>query len=132
MSSIFSKIINREIPGYIVWENERFCAFLDIRPVNPGHLLIVPKNEIGYVFEMDDAEYTELFLVAKQLSKPLQQATDAKRIGIVIEGFSIDHVHLHLVPINNEGELDPHRAKDAVAADLEALAEKIKSAILTN
>jgi histidine triad (HIT) family protein len=126
---IFCKIIGKEIPSHAVWENDRFLAFLNIRPVNPGHLLIIPKEHIDSVFGMPDALYTELFETAKALSTPLQHAMDSARVGMVIEGFGVPHAHLHLVPINGPHELDSTREKDASPGELAATAEKIKQEI---
>jgi len=129
MSSIFTKIINREIPAHIVWENDSYIAFLSIQPVNPGHLLVVPKKETNYVFDLSDDEYKELMMTAKSLATPLQKATKAKRIGLSIEGFEIEHVHVHLIPINNSGEMDPHRVRQASNEELAEMAEKIREEI---
>ncbi len=129
MPSIFTKIINREIPAHIVWENEKFIATMDIRPVNPGHMLVIPKQEIGYIFDMNDSDYSDLMLTAKKLAGPLKMATNAKRVGLVVEGFGVDHVHIHLIPINEANQLDPHRAKEVADEELAIMAEKIKSAL---
>ncbi len=132
MSTIFTKIINREIPAQIVWENDKYIAFLDIKPINPGHLLLVPKTETAYIFDLPDETYSELMLIAKKLAKPLQLATQAKKIGLAIEGFGVDHVHIHLVPINNMNEMDPNRAQTMEESVLINWAEKIKQAINKN
>lgn len=123
---IFCKIIAGEIPSFKVWEDKDFFAFLDISPINSGHTLLVPKKHTDYVFEMQDKEYSNIFLAAKKLSGPIQKATDAKRIGLAIEGFSVPHVHLHLVPLFGGNELNPERAKKADMTDLEKMCEKIK------
>ncbi|MCX6792725.1 MAG: HIT family protein [Candidatus Falkowbacteria bacterium] len=125
MSSIFTKIINREVPAHIVWENETHIAFLNIKPINPGHLLVVPKKETGYIFDMSDEDYKEVLMIAKWLAKPLQIATNAKRIGLSVEGFGVDHVHVHLIPINEMNEMDPNREKGASEEELAEMAEKI-------
>ena len=129
MPSIFTRIINRELPAHIVWENDKYIAFLSIQPVNPGHLLVVPKKEIGYIFDMNDEDYKEIMITAKRLAGPLQKATNAKRIGLSVEGFGVDHVHVHLIPINEMNEMDPHRVREASQEDLAAMCEKIKAAI---
>jgi len=118
MPSIFTKIINREIPAHIVWENNNYIAFLNIRPLNPGHLLVVPKKETGYIFDLSDDEYKELFMMAKFLAEPLKKATGAKRIGLSVEGFGVDHVHVHLIPINEINEMDPNREKGTSEKEL--------------
>lgn len=126
---IFCKIAAHEIPAHTAWENERFIVFADVRPVNPGHLLIVPKDHVEVVFAMDDARYTEAFAIAKTLSAPLKRATDAKRIGLAVEGFGVDHAHIHLIPLHGPHELNPDRAEAADPKDLAEMVEKIKSQI---
>ena len=126
---IFCRIIAKEVPSHAVWENDRFLAFLNIRPVNPGHLLIIPKEHIDPVFGMPDALYQELFETAKALSTPLQKAMNSARVGMVIEGFGVSHAHLHLVPINSPHELDSTREKDASPGELSATAERIRHEI---
>jgi len=129
MSSIFTKIINREIPAYIVWEDETAIAFLDIKPNNPGHILLVPKKETAYLFDMSDDDYQNILLKAKRLADPLKRATGAKRIGLVVEGFGVDHVHIHLIPINKINELDPNRAIEMDQEELQKIADTIKQEI---
>lgn len=126
---IFCKIIAKEIPSHIVWENDLFLAFLTIRPVNPGHLLMIPKEHSDSVFSLPDALYQELFEAAKALSTPLQHAMAAARVGMVVEGFGVPHAHLHLVPINGPGELDSTRERDTSPEELEAVVGKIRKEI---
>lgn len=123
---IFCKILSGAAPAHKVWENENFFAFLDINPVNPGHLLLIPKQHIDYVFDLEEPLYAELFQVAKQLAAPLQKAMGTKRIGVVIEGFSVAHLHVHLVPINSVNELNPTRARRATPEELTAVASRIR------
>lgn len=129
MNCIFCKIINKEVSTNLIWENESFITFLDINPINPGHVLIVPKTHIGYVFDLAEPLYSDFFRAAKLLSAPLKKATDAKRIGVAIEGFGVDHLHLHLVPVNSCNELDPNRTCRALDEDLSAMAQKIRSCL---
>jgi len=126
---IFCKVVAKEIPHSLVWEGDRFVAFLDIHPVNPGHLLIVPKEHVESIFDMPSDRYEELFQTAKALSAPLQKAMGSVRVGMVIEGFGMPHAHLHLVPINGPHELDSTRARSMPAEELAAIAEKIKSEV---
>lgn len=119
--------MNGSAPAHKVWENENFLAFLDINPVNPGHTMIIPKHHIDYVFDLEEPLYSELFQVAKVLSEPIKRATHAVRIGVVIEGFSVSHLHVHLVPINGVNELNPTKAKRATAAELEMVAINIRN-----
>jgi len=126
---IFCKIVTKEIPSFVVWEDNRFLAFLDVQPVNPGHLLIIPKEHIENIFDMPDDLYEGIYKTAKALSAPLQSAMSSVRVGMVVEGFGVPHAHLHLVPINNAHELDSSRAKPMPADDLAAIAEKIKKEV---
>jgi histidine triad (HIT) family protein len=124
---IFCKIIVQALPSELIWQDDEFYAFLDIRPVNPGRTLIIPKQQVDYVFDLDDAAYNKLFQIAKMLARSIQTALAAKRIGIAVEGFSVPHVHVHLVPIHGLGELDPNRATKATPDQLVEIAAKIKA-----
>jgi histidine triad (HIT) family protein len=124
---IFCKIIKGEIPSYKIYEDEKTYAFLDINPMHPGHTLLLPKEHQEYIFDVDDPLYSELFKTAKKLSVKLKEVTQAKKIGLAIEGISVDHVHLHLVPVNNVNDLDPCLAKKADPKVLEDLAKKLRS-----
>lgn len=128
-SCIFCKIAKGEIDSAKIYEDDKFFAFLDARPLNPGHTLLLPKEHVDYVFEVDEPLYSELFKTAKKLSKPIQNAVQSKRIGLAIEGFGVPHIHIHLIPINNANEIDPHRAKKATTEELQEVAEKIKKEI---
>jgi histidine triad (HIT) family protein len=121
---LFCKIIAKEIPARIVWEDERFLAFLDLRPVNPGHLLIIPRKHFETVFDMPDNLYKELFETAKVLSTPLQQAMSSVKVGIVVEGFGV--LHVHLIPINHAHDLDSSRAHELPEEEMKEVAQKIK------
>jgi histidine triad (HIT) family protein len=125
MDCIFCKIIKNEIPCSKVWENENFLVFLDIMPINPGHILIVPKNHNEDIFKLENDLYNEIFQTAKKLSEPLKKVTLAKRIGMVIEGFGVDHSHLHLVPLYKGHELNPERAKKASEEELKQMQLKL-------
>lgn len=125
MNCIFCKISDGELPSYKIYEDKNFLAFLDIHPINPGHLLLIPKKHVDYVFDLEEPLYSEMFKAAKKISKNLKKVIKAKRVGIAVEGFAVPHVHIHLVPINNENELDPHRAKEATPEELSKVAKKI-------
>ncbi len=124
---LFCKIEAGEIPSSKVWENEKFYAFLDINPVKPGHVLLVPKRHEEYLFALDETFYSEIFKTAKYLSEPIRRATGAKKIGMAVEGFLVPHVHIHLIPLAKGGELDPCKAQKASPAELSKVAEKIKA-----
>jgi histidine triad (HIT) family protein len=106
MASIFTKIIQREIPAFIIDENDHFIAFLDITPIAKGHCLVIPKKEVDYVFDLEDSDYQNLFLFAKQVAKKLKRAIPCKKIGVAVVGLEVPHAHIHLVPMNNIGDLN--------------------------
>lgn len=99
MPSIFSRIIAGELPAYKIAENERFYAFLDIFPLEHGHTLIVPKQEIDYIFDLDDDLLSEILVFSKKVAAAIQKAVPCKRIGILVEGLEVPHAHVHLIPI---------------------------------
>lgn len=106
MPTIFSRIIQGEIPCYKIAEDERFFAFLDINPVAKGHTLVVPKQETDYIFNLDDETLGQMMVFAKQVAQRIQNAIPCKRIAIAVIGLEVPHAHIHLVPITNEGDLD--------------------------
>jgi histidine triad (HIT) family protein len=117
MPSIFTKIINGEIPSHKVAENERCFAFLDIRPVVFGHTLVVPKQEVDYYFDLDDDYLAELNQFAKQVASVLRQEVDCLRIGVMIAGLEVPHAHIHLIPMNSIGELSFTNTRPTFPAD---------------
>lgn len=106
MATIFSRIINGEIPCYKIAENDRFFAFLDINPLAKGHTLVVPKHEIDYIFNLDDEELAQMAVFAKQVAAKIEKAIPCKRIAVAVIGLEVPHAHIHLVPITCEGDLD--------------------------
>lgn len=128
MPSIFSKIVAGEIPCAKVWENEEFFAFLDIMPVTPGHTLVIPRAEIDYLFDIEDARYQRLMLACKTVAAKLKTATACQRVVMGVWGFEVPHAHIHLIPMNELGQFPfPAREKAAPEA-LKAMAAKIASA----
>ncbi len=127
---IFCKIARGEIDSAKIYEDDKFFAFLDMKPINPGHILVVPKKHIDNIFDIEEPLYSELFQIAKKLSQPIKNALKSRRIGISVEGFGVSHAHIHLVPINRGYELDPNRAKPATPKELSEVAKKIKKEIL--
>jgi histidine triad (HIT) family protein len=111
MPSIFTKIINREIPGYIVAEDDQYIAFLDINPLVLGHTLVVPKQEVDYIFDLDDATLSGLTLFAKKVAAAVRESVPCKRIGIAVIGLEVPHTHIHLVPMNTMGDINFSRPK---------------------
>ena len=106
MATIFTRIINGEIPCYKIAENDRFFAFLDINPLSKGHTLVVPKHETDYIFNLDDEELGQMMVFAKQVAKSIEEAIPCKRIAVAVIGLEVPHAHIHLVPITSEGDLD--------------------------
>ena len=128
MTSVFTKIINRELPSQIIWEDDDVIVFLPKEHfVNPGHLLVVPKIEIDYIFDLEIQLFHKLWNVVHLIEKPLKEITKAKRIGIAVEGFSVPHVHIHLCPINEQGQLDPKRKTKWAKEEQELFVKKMKS-----
>ena len=101
MASIFSRIVNNEIPAYKVAEDEKFLAFLDISPVTKGHTLVIPKKEVDYLFDLDDDLYTGLHLFAKKVAAAIKKAVNCKKVGVLVLGLEVPHAHLHLIPMQN-------------------------------
>jgi histidine triad (HIT) family protein len=111
MASIFTKIINKEIPGHIVAEDEQYIAFLDIMPLAKGHVLVVPKKEVDYIFDLDDDTLTGLHLFAKKVAKGLRKAIPCLRIGVAVIGIEVPHTHIHLIPLNSMDDINFTRPK---------------------
>ncbi|MBL0294082.1 MAG: HIT family protein [Saprospiraceae bacterium] len=103
--TIFSKIIAGEIPAYKIAENDRFLAFLDIRPLQKGHTLVIPKVETDYIFDIADAEFGELMLFAKRVASAIKTTVPCKKVGMAVIGLEVAHAHIHLVPINEVKDL---------------------------
>lgn len=106
MASIFTKIINGEIPCYKVAESETCFAFLDINPLSKGHTLVVPKKEVNYIFDLDDELYTDLMLFAKEVGKAIEKVVPCERIGVTVIGLEVPHAHVHLIPINGISDMN--------------------------
>ncbi|TDE54839.1 HIT family protein [Flavobacterium sp. GT3P67] len=127
MSSIFTKIINGEIPCYKIAEDENFLAFLDVNPNAKGHTLCIPKQEINKIFEMEDDLYIRLMQFSKKIAVALEKTVPCKRIGMAVVGLEVPHAHVHLIPLN---EMDEMRFQNKVSLskdEFEALAESIKT-----
>lgn len=106
MASIFTRIINGEIPSYKVAENDKFVAILDAFPLVKGHTLVIPKREEDYIFDLSDGELSEMIVFAKQVAAQLRKNIDCKRIGMAVIGLEVPHAHIHLVPINEENDMN--------------------------
>ena len=111
MASIFTRIIQGAIPCYKVAEDDRYFAFLDINPLTEGHTLVVPKKETDYLFDLDDDTLAGMVLFAKRIAKRIWEKIACKRVAVVVLGLEVPHAHIHLIPINNEKDVDFHREK---------------------
>jgi len=127
--TIFSRIIAGEIPCYKVAEDENFFAFLDINPMSKGHTLVVPrKTENDYLFNLDDETYNGLTLFACKVAKAIEKSVDCKRIGVAVMGLEVPHTHIHLIPINKEGDMNIGNPKLKLAPEeMAEIAEKIRN-----
>lgn len=130
MASIFTRIINREIPAHIVAENDQYIAFLDIMPLMKGHTLIIPKTEIDYIFDLDDKTLTGLHLFAKQVATGIKKAMGCKRVGVAVLGMEVPHAHIHLVPMNSMSDMNFSNPKLKMSQEeLARVAEQIRNCL---
>lgn len=130
MPTIFTKIINREIPGHIVAENEYAIAFLDIRPLTKGHTLVVPKQEVDYLFDLENEAYIQLNLFAKQVAAGLKKVIACQRIATAVIGLEVPHAHIHLIPINSMSDANFSNPKLTLSDDeMTQIATEIRSAV---
>lgn len=127
--TIFSKIIAGEIPSYKVAENDKFYAFLDINPVNWGHTLVVPKKETDYIFDIPDVDLGEMMVFAKRVAKALKSVMPCRKIGVTVLGLEVPHAHIHLVPLQKEGDMDfHHKISDPDPVRMSEIAAKVSEA----
>lgn len=125
--TIFSKIIAGEIPSYKCAEDERFYAFLDINPVAKGHTLVVPKHEVDYLFDLDDDELAAMTVFAKRVAKAIRAAYPCRKVGVAVLGLEVAHAHIHLIPLQSEGDMDFRRPKlQLPAEEMEEIARRIR------
>ena len=126
MATIFSKIIAGEIPCYKVAEDEKNFAFLDINPVNKGHVLVVPKTENDYIFNLSDDDYQSLTMFARRVAKAIDKALPCKRVGVAVIGLEVPHAHIHLIPIVEEKDMYFDKQKLTLRAEeMQAIADAI-------
>jgi histidine triad (HIT) family protein len=129
MASIFTKIINGEIPSYKVHENEKFFAFLDISPLKAGHTLVVPKEEIDYIFDMPNDLLSEILVFSKEVARKIEAVIECERIGVSVIGLEVPHAHVHLIPMNSVSDMNFAKPKLELDSDyMTDLAEKIRQA----
>lgn len=130
MATIFSKIVSGEIPCYKVAETNDFLAFLDVRPLTAGHTLVIPKVETDYIFDIDDEQFAGLHLFAKIVAKAVKAAVPCKRIGVAVIGLEVPHAHIHLVPMNEIGDLNFEKERAVFTPEqYEKIAQNIRSAL---
>src|SRR6202012_5080721 len=124
--TIFSKIVAGEIPAHVVAESVEFLAFLDISPLAEGHVLVIPKKEVDYIFDLDDETYAGLQIFAKIVATGIKKAIPCKKVGVAVIGLEVPHAHIHLIPMNKVDDMNFARPKLSFTKEqLEATAEKI-------
>lgn len=132
MATIFTRIINGEIPCYKVAESDDFLAFLDISPLRKGHTLVIPKKEVDYIFDLDDTTFVGLFAFAKKVAIALESVVDCERIGVAVIGLEVPHAHVHLSPINSLHDLNFAKTRAELSQqEFEQLASQINEAFLS-
>ena len=126
MATIFTRIVRGEIPSYKVAEDERFFAFLDINPLTKGHTLVVPKQETDYLFDLDDRTLADMIVFAKRIARKLKDKIECKRVAVVVLGLEVPHAHIHLIPIQDEKDVDFRKEKLKLSPDeFRAIADTI-------
>ncbi|MGI6074163.1 MAG: HIT family protein [Fermentimonas sp.] len=127
MATIFSKIIAGDIPSYKIAEDENYYAFLDINPMKKGHTLVVPKKEVNYIFDLDDDTLSNMMLFAKKVAKAIQKAVSCNRVAIMVLGLEVPHAHIHLIPIQKEGDANLSNPKlKFTETEFEQIAKSIR------
>ena len=128
MATVFSKIVRGEIPSYKIAENDKYYAFLDIHPLAKGHTLVIPKEEVDYLFDLNDKLLSDMMVFAKKVALAIEKVVPCKRIGVAVLGLEVPHAHLHLIPINSEADISFSRPKlKFKETEFEELAARIRS-----
>ena len=128
MATIFTKIVNGEIPSYKIFENEHFYSFLDISPMTKGHTLVIPKKEVDYLFDIDDTMLSEMIVLSKKIAKAIEKTVECTRVGVMVVGLEVPHAHIHLIPIQNEGDMNlSNKRIQLTKEEFEKIAEDIVS-----
>ncbi len=129
MASVFTKIVKGELPAYKVAEDERFLAFLDINPLSKGHTLVIPKEEIDYIFDLPEELYRDLWLFARKVARAIEKVVECERIGIAVVGLEVPHAHIHLIPINSVADMNFAKPRVKMSEqEFKSLAEQISRA----
>lgn len=127
---VFCSIVEGSEPAHVVWQDDEHMAFLDINPITSGHVLLIPRVHVRWVDDLSPDAYSRLFACVRKLMRPIAASAGAPHTGIAVEGFGVAHAHVHLVPIWQVGDLDPHRHAPASEADLRGAAERIRAALV--
>lgn len=128
MATLFTKIVRGEIPCHKIMENDEYLAFLDIRPINPGHTLVIPKMEIDYIFDLDDHVLGGLMTFSRKVAVKIKKVIECQRVGIMVAGMEVPHAHVHLIPITSIGDLNFAKAKAVSQDELARVAGMIRAA----
>ncbi|MFT7484183.1 MAG: histidine triad (HIT) family protein [Candidatus Paceibacteria bacterium] len=126
MATIFTKIIEGELPCHKVWEDEAHLAFLDIRPAQPGHTLVIPKREVSYLFEMDEEEHAALWAAAHKVARNMKRVLGCERVCVTVIGWEVPHVHIHLIPTNHMHEVGMPAPTEVAEEQMLELAQQLK------
>ena len=128
MATIFTKIVEGEIPSYNIFENDKFYAFLDIKPMTKGHTLVIPKEEVDYLFDIDDALLSEMTVLSKRIAIAIKKAIPCNRVGVMVLGLEVPHAHIHLIPIQKEGDMNlSNKRVELSKEEFEKIAKDIRS-----
>jgi histidine triad (HIT) family protein len=128
MATIFTCIANGEIPSYKVAEDERFYAFLDLNPLVAGHTLVIPKQEIDYIFDLDDETLADMMVFAKRVARKIEGTIECRKVAVVVLGLEVPHAHIHLIPVNSENDVNFRKERAHLTEEeFAALAEKLRS-----
>lgn len=127
MPTLFTRIVNGEIPCHKLYEDDHCLSFLDLRPINPGHALVIPKQEIDYIFDVPDDLLQHMITVAKTVARAIDQAVPCRRVGVIVAGLEVPHAHIHLVPIHGIGDINFANARDAAPDELAATAAAVRA-----
>lgn len=127
MATIFSKIINGELPSYKIAETENFLAFLDINPNSKGHTLCIPKQEVNKIFDLDEHTYTGLMQFSRKVAIALEKTIDCKRVGMAVVGLEVPHVHVHLIPLTSMGDMNFGNKKRFAPEEFQKIADAVKA-----
>lgn len=130
MASIFSKIVLGQIPSWKIAEDQHFYAFLDINPISKGHTLVIPKKETDYIFDLESQDFSSLFAFAQKVAIAIKEVVPCKRVGIAVLGMEVPHAHIHLIPLNQESDLDFKKEKLKLStSEMEQISKQISSKI---